>query len=126
VKARAVDPGLTETVNLLDHSNTESQAPTFEDYRSSLATTVVNHGLQAARRSDPDGFEGAVEAIRDAAAVNYEFTADDVRWPLRGNELGSAFRTLAQAGEIESCGYAVSRRPKAHGRLVRVWRRAVG
>jgi hypothetical protein len=95
---------------------------TFEDYRAGLTTAAVNHGTQAARRADPYGFQGALEAIRDAAQIHYTFTADDVRWPVRGNELGSAFRTLAQAGGIECMGYAVSKRPKAHGHLVRVWR----
>jgi len=43
------------------------RAPTLDDYRAALTTTAVNHGTQATCRADPDGFQGALEAIRDAA-----------------------------------------------------------
>jgi hypothetical protein len=115
MKARADRPG--------PHAQTDDTAQvTLEDYRADLATQVVNHGLHAARVGDPLGFAGALEAIRDAAELGFEFTADDVVWPARGNELGSAFRTLAQAGEITACGFTTSRRPRSHGRILRIWR----
>jgi hypothetical protein len=118
-------PGTNPEATHRQGQSTESDEAqgTFEDYREALTRQLYNHGSTTARLSDPDGFAGAIEAIRDAAAAGYEFTSDQVVWPVRGPELGSAFRTLAQAGEIECCGYAVSRRPKAHGHLVRVWRR---
>jgi len=107
-------------------STEPDQAPTLEDYRSELVRAVREHGERGARVGDPDSFRGALEAIRDAAAEIGSFNADDVAWPLRGNEVGAALAHLRRLGGIECSGYAVSKRPKAHGRLVRAWRWAVG
>ena len=40
-----------------------------------------------------------------------------------GNVVGAAFSRLAAAGIIESIGAMRSRRPRAHQRSIRVWRR---
>jgi hypothetical protein len=91
-------------------------------YRDQVAERAKAAGLERARTGDPDAFKGAVQAIRDAAAEFGSFSADDLVWSSRGPEVGAAFSALRKSGEIERCGYAVSRRPQAHGRLVRVWR----
>ena len=78
MKARALDPGPTETVNLVDHSNTE--APTLEDYRQELVTVARDHGQECARRDDPDAFDAAIAAIRDAAELG-SFSAERCRLP---------------------------------------------
>jgi hypothetical protein len=107
----------------LTHLSGPDQA-SFEEYRAGLTTTAVYHGTHAARVSDPDGFQGAVEAILEASRRRDTFTADDVVWSIRGPELGSAFRTLAQAGEIVAVGFTTSKRPRSHGRILRIWRAA--
>lgn len=119
MKARALDPGPTETVNLVDHSNTE--APTLEDYRQELVTVARDHGQECARRDDPDAFDAAIAAIRDAAELG-SFSADDVVFPRSRAVLGSAFSFLRKSGELECIGYAISRRPARHGGLCRQWR----
>lgn len=56
-----------------------------------------------------------------------KFTAEDVRrWvgdpPGDGAAMGALFRSLANEGWIEACGYDTAKRPDAHGRVLRVWR----
>jgi hypothetical protein len=118
---KAAPVGTTETALAYRDSNSEGQA-SLDDYRESLTTATLTNWYGSAQRGDPDGFDGAVAAIREALFANANITADDVSWPVRGNELGAAFSYLRRAGEIECVGYAVSRRPKAHGHLIRVWR----
>jgi hypothetical protein len=106
------------------HAQTDDTAQVMlEGYRRDLVTAVTNQGLHAARLGDPDAFEGAVEAINAALAKYGIITADDVVWPNRGNELGAAFRHMTRSGQIKCVGYEPSKRLKAHGRLLRAWRR---
>jgi hypothetical protein len=102
-------------------SQGEAQA-SLEDYRTTLTVNAREHGLAGARLADPDGHDLAVAAVRDAAAKFGSFSADDVFFPGSRTTLGTAFSSLRKSGEIECCGCAVSRRPVAHSRLVRVWR----
>jgi hypothetical protein len=115
-------PPETGEAALADTDSTSEGQASLDDYRASLVTATLTHGYPGARRGDPDGFDCAVAAIREALTKDVNITADDVVWPVRGNELGAAFSYLRKDGEIECCGYAVSRRPKAHGHLIRVWR----
>jgi hypothetical protein len=62
------------------------------------------------------------------SARGYKFTADDVReWcgdpPGHGDAMGAVFRSAARAGLIVCTGTTTSKRPDAHGRLLREWRR---
>lgn len=94
-----------------------------EAYREQITERAKSTGFEGARRSDPDAFEGAIAAIRDAAEEFGSFTSDDLNWSVRGGEVGAAFAHLRRLGEIEVCGHATSKRQLSHGRLVRVWRR---
>jgi hypothetical protein len=120
---KAAPPETGETALAYRDDNSEGQY-SLDDYRDSMTAAAVCQGKHAAELGDPDGFDGAVAAIREALYTNVNITADDVAWPVRGNELGAAFSYLRKAGEIKCVGYAVSRRPKAHGHLIRVWRRS--
>jgi hypothetical protein len=56
------------------------------------------------------------------------FTADDLRAfagnpPGHGDAMGAVFRSAARAGLITCTGTTTSKRPDAHGRLLREWRR---
>lgn len=56
------------------------------------------------------------------------FTADDLRHyagdpPAHGDAMGAVFRSAARAGLITCTGTTTSKRPDAHGRLLREWRR---
>jgi hypothetical protein len=56
------------------------------------------------------------------------FTADTVRGfvgdpPAHGDAMGAVFRSAARAGLITCTGTTTSKRPDAHGRLLREWRR---
>jgi len=97
--------------------------PELVSYRDQLSERAKSTGLEAARRGDPEAFAMAVQAIRDAAEEFGEFTSDDLRWSMRGGEVGAAFAHLRRLGEIEVCGHATSKRQLSHGRLLRVWRR---
>jgi hypothetical protein len=119
VKAPGVFPE-ARTAREDDTAVTEAQA-SLEEYRADLITVVTNHGLDAAQRGDPDAFDGAIAAIRDAAELG-SFSADDVVFPGSRRVLGSAFSFLRKSGELECIGYAISRRPARHGGLCRQWR----
>jgi hypothetical protein len=120
VNARATDPGATN--NQQPDSTAAAQA-TIDQFLEAESARARSAGQDRARVGDPDGFEGAQGAILAAIDEYGTASADDVVWPVRGNELGAAFSALRKAGRIEAAGYAVSRRPQAHGRLLRVWRR---
>jgi hypothetical protein len=60
--------------------------------------------------------------------VGNVFTADDIRKfcgdpPAHGDAMGAVFRSAARAGLIVCTGTTTSKRPDAHGRLLREWRR---
>jgi hypothetical protein len=102
--------------------DTESdEVPTLEDYRRELITAARDDGEESARRGDPDAFDDAIAAIRDAAELG-SFSADDVVFPGSRRVLGSAFSFLRKSGELECIGFAVSVRPNRHGGVVRRWR----
>ena len=107
-----------------DQDQANSQVQLFEEYQATVLEAAADHGRRSARVGDPDAYEGAVEAIYTALARYGIITADDVVWPNRGNELGAAFSFLAKSGQIEVVGYEPSKRLKAHGRLLRAWRRS--
>lgn len=104
-----------------DEDTESDEVPTLEDYRRELVTAARDHGQEAARRGDPDAFDDAIAAIRDAAELG-SFSADDVVFPGSRVVLGSAFSFRRKSGEIECIGYAISRRPARHGGLCRQWR----
>ena len=71
-------------------------------------------------------FHSLIRIICDLAETNATFTSDDISDDLRTAlqislpEIGAAFTILA--GDTITCvGYTTSRRPVAHGRLIRVW-----
>jgi hypothetical protein len=98
--------------------------PTLDDYRDRLLRASREHSERRVRTLDPDGYEGAKRAILATAWRGEIFSADDVVWAVRGNELGPAFRELARSGDIVAVGFTVSRRPKGRGHVIRTWRRA--
>jgi hypothetical protein len=104
-----------------DEDTESDEVPTLEDYRRELVSVARHHGQDAARRADPDAFDDAIAAIRDAAELG-SFSADDIVFPGSRAVLGSAFSFLRKSGEIECIGYAISRRPARHGGLCRQWR----
>jgi hypothetical protein len=106
-----------------EHEQMGGLQASLEDYRAGLANQVREHGERSARVGDPAGFSESIRAIRDAAQIHDTFSADDVVWPGRGNELGAAFSHLAKAREIVSVGFAISERPNRHGGVRRRWRR---
>jgi hypothetical protein len=62
------------------------------------------------------------------ADTGWHFTADDIRAlagdpPAHGDAMGAVFRSAARAGLIVCTGTTTSKRPDAHGRLLREWRR---
>jgi hypothetical protein len=72
----------------------------------------------------------AERAERWFHSVNHgvSFTADDLRElvgdpPAHGDAMGAVFRSAARAGLITCTGTTTSKRPDAHGRLLREWRR---
>lgn len=99
-----------------------AEQATFDTYLADAAARSLVTARRAARRGDPDVFDACVEAVRAAARDLATFSTDDIRWDVRGPEVGAAFSHLRGAGEIETCGYRTSRRPLSHGRLIRVWR----
>jgi hypothetical protein len=105
-----------------DQSEMGDTVSAISPYRDQVVTTAKSTGFERAERGDPEGFAGAVQAIRDAAEQYGEFTSDDLNWSLRGGEVGAAFAHLRRLGEIEVCGHATSKRQLSHGRLLRVWR----
>ena len=75
-------------------------------------------------------FQRVLAAVNDAAALNDEFTTDDV-WPLLGdlpiepNLVGKAFAEANRRGLIEGTErFVQSTRRNARGRRVQVWRAA--
>ncbi len=125
MKARALDPGSTETVNLVDDSNTESQAPTLEDYRSQIVRAAREQGERGSRIADLDGFEEGIELIAELSSGEV-VTADIIRPRQRIGTpavLGSVFRRAAAMGLIQPAGVTTAQALSTHGRLVRVWRR---
>jgi hypothetical protein len=124
VKARALDPGSTETVNLVDDSNTEVQAA-FDEYASDLREQVRSTGEDRSRIGDLDGFDEARRLIRELAETGGEFDVDDIRGLQRVGSpqvLGAAFGALRREGVIEVAGYTIATAIPAHGRLIRRWR----
>jgi len=120
MKARADRPG--------PHAQLEFTAPnedqlTLEGYVADMTTHTREHGLESARRGDPDAFDAAVAAVRAAALELGTFSTDDLNYSVRGGEVGAAFAHLRRLHEIEPCGFQTSRRSQSHGRLIRVWRR---
>jgi hypothetical protein len=115
--AGALDPDAA----LAREEDTAPEQGSLESYRASLVIAVRDHGEEAARRADPDAFDDAIAAIRDAAELG-SFSADDVVFPGSRTVLGSAFSFLRKSGEIECVGYSISRRPARHGGLCRQWR----
>jgi hypothetical protein len=114
MKARADRPG--------PHAQIDDTAQvTLAEYLDVLNVQVREHGEEAARRGDPDAFDDAIAAIRDAAELG-SLSADDVVFPGSPRVLGSAFSFLRKSGEIECIGYAISRRPARYGGLGRQWR----
>lgn len=102
-----------------------SAQATLTEYAEHLAAGARAAGEEGARRGDPDSFDLAVEAIRQTARLMPDgFDADHVRARLAspGSEIGTAFRHLSKLHEIEVIGYAASRHPAAHQRLLRRWR----
>jgi len=78
----------------------------------------------------PTDFDLVLAAVQDAAALNDEFTADDV-WPLldfiptERNIVGKAFSEANRLGLITGTERFIrSVRPEAKGRRVQVWRAA--
>jgi hypothetical protein len=76
----------------------------------------------------PTEFARVLGAVQDAAALNDEFTTDDV-WPLLNftpterNIVGKAFAEANRIGLIEGTERFIrSTRPEAKGRRVQVWR----
>jgi hypothetical protein len=119
VKAPGVSPE-ARTAREDDTAGFEAQA-SFEEYMVGLNHHVRDYGEEAVRRGDPNAFDDALAAIRDAAELG-PFSADDVVFPGSRRVLGSAFSFLRKSGEIECIGYAISRRPARHGGLCRQWR----
>jgi hypothetical protein len=105
-----------------DSRRGEAQA-SLEDYRTGLTVAAREHGERGARIGDPDAFDAAVAAIREASFRYDEFTSDEVI-AFRGNELGAAFSYLRRQREITCVGFRVSKRPARHGGITRVWVRA--
>jgi hypothetical protein len=123
MKAPGVSPE-ARTAQEDDTAGTEAQT-SLEEFRADLIATVTNHGQNAARRGDPEGFDVAVWAIRRVALNGGEFTADDiyhVAYIGSTNAVGAAFSYLRKQGEITCIGYRRSTRLARHGGIVRVWR----
>jgi hypothetical protein len=97
-----------------------------DGYRLALVDQARKTGEQRARVGDPDGYALAFETIRRLLDEGGTVSADDVQeaTPIRSNAIGSAFRLLAQTGEIVVVGYTTARSPEAHGRIQRAWGRA--
>lgn len=80
----------------------------------------------ALERAEPWSTRAA--ACIGAMLSGTRFTADHVRWivgdpPGHGDAFGAVFRSAARHGLITCTGYTTSKRPDAHGRLLREWRR---
>ena len=96
-------------------------------YRQELALRAAVTGQESARKADQDGFDAALEVIRDLAMDGAEFSADDVRTFARayaGPAVGAAFAAARRAGLIVCVGFGVSDAPSRHGGLQRRWRGA--
>ena len=83
--------------------------------------------MDAALERAEDWGEKAMDAIKRMPSLHY-FTADTIRLmagdpPAHGDAMGAVFRSAARAGLITCTGTTTSKRPDAHGRLLREWRR---
>jgi hypothetical protein len=81
-------------------------------------------GMQKAAENHKTELESVQAIARDLARIVEIISIDDVRqlipdehWGL-GNAAGSVFK----GDEWEWCGFAKSKRPAAHSRMVRTWR----
>jgi len=95
---------------------------TLDAYLDDEISRVRDAAMRRAAISDPDGFDEVTRQIIDRIHAYGTCSADDLDPTIRGGEVGAAFGRLRQTGRIEACGYAISRRPRSHGRLIRVWR----
>ena len=125
MKARALDPGPTETVNLVDHSNIE--APTLEDYGQELARNTQELGQQRALDTTTEDHwnERAWDAICRFVDEGLEWDADDLRAivgpPPSVGAPGAIIKRAAAAGLIRSVGFCRSRTVQRHGGLQLRW-----
>lgn len=96
-----------------------------DEYRAGLAKRAQETGRSRAIAADADGYEEALELIRDLAQSGEVFSADDVRARQRIGSpavLGPAFKAARREGLIEPVGVDVSANVSQHGGLLRAWR----
>jgi hypothetical protein len=95
-------------------------------YRDDLTSVVRDVGAQAALQFDMQWRDLAAETIRRLADTGRPFSSDDARWtipePPSPGALGAAFLAASRRGDIEPCGWTISRRLQTHGRAIRLWR----
>jgi hypothetical protein len=120
VKAPGTNPDATHR----QPEDTPGEQATLDAYLENEVSRRRDTGFDHAAQADPDAFDEVCRQILKAADELGTFSTDDLNLPARGNEVGAAFSRLRQSGAIEPVGYRTSRRPRSHGRLVRVWRAA--
>lgn len=89
--------------------------------------TLRNEGIALIEKNTDDSWNDEVDSVIETLANSRaSFTSDDV-WenvtslPENNSAMGAAFNRARKWGIIKVAGFAESRRPSAHARVVRVW-----